>query len=77
MTSSDLKEHLASQIKGSVLIPGDEGYEESLKRWAGNSERKAAYVVLAESAEDISKSVPFHQFLARLIIHVDHLGWSK
>jgi hypothetical protein len=51
------KQELASQISGTVLTPGDEGYEETLKRWGSNSEKKAAYVVLVESAEDISKAV--------------------
>jgi len=50
-------QELASQISGTILTPSDEGYEESLKRWGSNSEKKAAYIVLAESAEDISKAV--------------------
>lgn len=53
------KKSLESEIKGSILIPGDEGYEESLKRWAGNFEKKAGYVVFVECAEDISKTVLF------------------
>ena len=57
MVSNNLKQSLASQLKGSVLVLGDEGYEESLKRWAGNSEKKAAYVALVESAKDISNAV--------------------
>jgi len=48
---------LASQISGTVLTPTDEGYKESLKRWAENAQRNAAYVVYVESAEDISKTV--------------------
>ena len=55
--SDDAKSALQSQIKGSVLTPGDEGYEQSLKRWASNWVRRAAYVVFVESAEDISKTV--------------------
>jgi hypothetical protein len=47
----------ASQIKGTVLTPGDEGYDAKLKRWADNAERKAGSVVLVESADDISKTV--------------------
>ena len=45
------------KVKGDVLTPGDKGYEESLKRWAGNAERKAGYVVFVENAEDISSTV--------------------
>jgi hypothetical protein len=51
------KESLASQIQGKVLTEGDEGFEAQLKRWADNAERKAGYVALVESPEDISKTV--------------------
>jgi hypothetical protein len=51
------KDVLAAQIKGTVLTPGDEGYETKLKRWADNAERKAGFIVLVESADDISKTV--------------------
>jgi len=48
---------LASGIKGTVVTPGDENYETSIKRWAENSERKAAVVVLVQCAEDVSAAV--------------------
>jgi hypothetical protein len=64
MKMSIEKASLASQISGTVLTPGDEGYEESLKRWATNSERRAGFVALVESAEDISKTVPIPKKLA-------------
>lgn len=48
---------LASQISGTILTQGDDGYEDSLKRWASNFERRAEYVVYVESIEDISKTV--------------------
>jgi len=51
------KTELASTIAGSVLVPGDDEYEQSLARWASNSEKKAAFIVKVESAEDISKTV--------------------
>ena len=51
------KESLASQISGTVLVPGDEGYEESIKRWSAAAEKKAGFVALVENAEDISKTV--------------------
>ena len=51
------KMSLESQISGKVLIPGDEGYEECLKRWSAAAEKHAGYVALVESAEDISKTV--------------------
>jgi hypothetical protein len=51
------KESLASQIKGKVLTEGDDGFEAQLKRWADNAERKAGFIALVESPEDISKTV--------------------
>jgi hypothetical protein len=45
------------KVNGDVLTPGDKGYEESVKRWAGNAERKAGYVVFVENTDDISKTV--------------------
>jgi len=51
------KAELASTVSGSVLVPGDDEYEQSLGRWASNSEKRAAFVVKVESAEDISKTV--------------------
>jgi hypothetical protein len=61
---------LASQIKGTVLTPGDEGYNTKLKRWADNAERKAGFIVLVESAEDISKTV----YSKRRQLTTDSLG---
>jgi len=48
---------LQADIKGQVLTPGCKGYEESLKRWAGNTEKKAGFVVYTESSQDVSKTV--------------------
>ena len=48
---------LRKQIKGTVSLPGDDGFEESLKRWAVNAERRAAVVVKATSAQDASFAV--------------------
>jgi hypothetical protein len=48
---------LRRQIKGKVLIPGDEGYENSLERFAINAEKRAGIVVKVASAEDASAAV--------------------
>jgi hypothetical protein len=48
---------LKQQIQGTVLLPGDEGFEESLKRWAINAERRAGIVVYVTSADDVSATV--------------------
>jgi len=54
--STDVSE-LTTQINGTVLTPGDKGYDESLHRWAENAERKAAVVVLATSPTDVAAAV--------------------
>jgi hypothetical protein len=42
---SDIYSQLREQIKtGDVLTPGDEGYEDSLKRWSASSERPAVRI---------------------------------
>jgi hypothetical protein len=48
---------LKQQIKGAVLLPGDDGFDESLKRWATNAERRAGIVVYVTSAEYVSAAV--------------------
>ena len=50
---------LKEQLKGTVLLPGDAGFEDSLKRWAINAERQAAIVVYVASAQDVSATVTF------------------
>ena len=69
------KTTLAAKIKGTVLTPGEEEYETSLKRWAANAERNAAFVVLVESAEDISATVKFPKL--PLTHKLDHLGYRN
>ena len=51
------KNSLASQISGKVVTPDDAGYDELVKRWGGNAERRAAFIALVKSPEDISKTV--------------------
>jgi hypothetical protein len=49
---------LREKVSGGVLVPGDEGYEASLHRWAANAERKAGVVVLVENTSDVAAAVP-------------------
>jgi len=51
------KIELSARISGTILTLGDDEYEESLKRWASNSEKRAAYVVMVEDAHAISETV--------------------
>jgi hypothetical protein len=48
---------LQSKIAGKVLTPGDEGFDESLVRWAVNAQKKAALVVYVTSATDVAATV--------------------
>jgi hypothetical protein len=69
---------LSARISGIVLTPGNDGYEESLKRWASNSEKKAAYVVMAENPDDISETVmptrsKKHQYI---LIEIDQMVYG-
>lgn len=56
------KNSLASQIGGKVVIPEEAGYDELVKRWGGNAERRAAFIAIVKSPDDISKTVyPYSQ----------------
>jgi hypothetical protein len=54
---------LASKIKGTVVVPGDEGYAAAIRRWAANAERNAAVVVQVTSSADVVEAVPSSSFL--------------
>jgi hypothetical protein len=57
-SSDELKALLASRVNCTVLTPDDGAeYDEKIKRWASNAEKRAAFIVLVESPEDISKTV--------------------
>lgn len=44
--------------KSDVLTPADgQPYEESIRRWSDNAVRRARFVVLPRSAQDVSKAV--------------------
>ena len=44
--------------KHQVLTPADgQAYEDVIRRWADNAVRRAEYVVLPKSAQDVSKAV--------------------
>ncbi|QYS99437.1 FAD linked oxidase domain protein [Trichoderma simmonsii] len=53
---------LRAALKGSfALTPDSEGYEASLHRWSEAAEKRAAVVVQARSAEDVSTALLFAQ----------------
>lgn len=44
--------------KAQVLTPEDgQAYEDSIRRWAENAERRAKYVVFPKSSEEIARAV--------------------
>ncbi|KFH44380.1 6-hydroxy-D-nicotine oxidase-like protein [Hapsidospora chrysogenum ATCC 11550] len=56
---SDVGQLRAAITIGSVLTPGDDGYEDSLKRWSATAEKRAAVVVKAANAEEVAAAIKF------------------
>lgn len=50
---------LAQGLDGSVLLPGDDGYDEARSMWNGRFERRPAVVARCASSEDVSAAVRF------------------
>ncbi|WVQ79135.1 hypothetical protein IAT38_001230 [Cryptococcus sp. DSM 104549] len=50
---------LAEQFKGDLLLPGDEGYDPGLKRWAATAERPAGLVAFVKDEKDIAAVLAF------------------
>jgi FAD/FMN-containing dehydrogenase len=50
---------LRAKVKGDVVLPGDSGYDDALKRWSVNSQRKAGAVVFVRDAEDVSEALKY------------------
>ena len=48
-----------NQVAGSVILPGEKGYDESRAIWNGMFDKKPALIVRCTSTEDISESVKF------------------
>nr|XP_018266871.1 uncharacterized protein I303_00851 [Kwoniella dejecticola CBS 10117]OBR89029.1 hypothetical protein I303_00851 [Kwoniella dejecticola CBS 10117] len=44
---------LQSEFQGDLVLPSDEGYEKSLKRWASTAQKKAGLVAFVKVEEDI------------------------
>lgn len=58
--SNDFKTALlAAGFTGDLVVPGDADYAPSLIRFAKNSQKNAALVAFAKSAEDVSKVIKF------------------
>ncbi|KAJ4131068.1 hypothetical protein NW768_006609 [Fusarium equiseti] len=59
MTQTKFSSLRAKLVQGRVLLPGDEGYDESLKRWSITCVKPAAAVAQPKTAEEVSAVVKF------------------
>jgi FAD/FMN-containing dehydrogenase len=50
---------LADKLSGSVIVPGDEAYDEARKVWNGMIDRRPALIARCETPEDVVASVNF------------------
>lgn len=58
-TESEAYIQLESIFKGDLIIPADDNYQESIKRWSILAERPAAVVAFARDEGDVSAAVKF------------------
>lgn len=56
---TDFTELRSAVAQGIVLVPGDEGYDESIKRWTATAEKRAAVVVKPANPDEVSEAVKF------------------
>ncbi len=57
-TTSNLIQ-LASALKGNLIVPGDNGYDEARKIWNAMIDRKPAAIVQCANTDDVVKTVNF------------------
>jgi hypothetical protein len=50
---------LKSAFKGDFVLPSDEGYKDSLKRWSVLAEREAGVVAFVKDENDVAAAVKF------------------
>jgi hypothetical protein len=58
-TESEAYIQLKSNFKGDLILPTDENYKESLKRWSVLAERPAGIVAYVKDEADVSAAVNF------------------
>jgi FAD/FMN-containing dehydrogenase len=58
LTAADLKD-LRASLKGKLVLPQDDGYDEERKYWDSAFDRHPGLIVLAANADDVIKAVQF------------------
>jgi hypothetical protein len=48
-----------ASFKGDVVTPSDEGYEQAIKRWAANAEKRAKVVAFVKNADDVVQALKY------------------
>jgi FAD/FMN-containing dehydrogenase len=48
-----------TEFKGDLVRPGDPGYDDSIKRWAGNAARKASIVAFVKDEKDVGLAIKY------------------
>jgi hypothetical protein len=59
ITQSDAYIQLKSVFKGDLVLPTDDTYTESIKRWSVLAERPAGMVAFVKDEEDVAAAVRF------------------
>jgi hypothetical protein len=58
-TQSVAYAQLKSAFKGDLVLPSNEGYKDSLKRWSVLAERNAGVVAFVKDEDDVAGAVKF------------------
>ncbi|MEJ7828058.1 MAG: FAD-dependent oxidoreductase, partial [Segetibacter sp.] len=61
--AGNIKQQIVNEFKkkltGDLLLPGDQGYEETRKVWNGMIDRQPALIVRCKNSEDVTHAVNF------------------
>ena len=53
------RSHLADRVRGRVIVPGDDDYDERRTAFMGGIDRRPAAIVMAADADDVARTVMF------------------
>jgi FAD/FMN-containing dehydrogenase len=56
---SKVREEIKGLIKGSILVPGDSGYDEARQIWNAMIDRRPAVIVQCEQADDVPPAIRY------------------